>query len=96
MKFCALCLPQNRHISSLNVTRYTALEHYTWHVHSFPDTKYLTFPRILFSVSFNPAPIYVNLSVVQWRNHHPSQRVDRMVALGGYAHPSGPGHVHVY
>ena len=26
---------------------------------------------------------------------HPSQCVDRMVALGGYALPSGPSHVHV-
>ena len=73
MKLCALCLAQNHHISSRNVTRHTALEHYTWHVHSFPDTNYLTFLWILFSVSFNPAPIYVNLSVVHWRKSHPSQ-----------------------
>ena len=51
--------------------------------------------QILFSVSFNPAPIYVNLSVVRLRNSHPSQCVDGMVAPGGYALPSGPGHVHV-
>ena len=37
--------PKNRHISSRNVIRYTSLEHdtCTWHVHSFPDTNYLTF-----------------------------------------------------
>ena len=34
-----LCVAQHRHISS----RIRALEHYTWHVHSFPDTNYLTF-----------------------------------------------------
>ena len=58
--------------------------HRTWALHM------AHFPRI-----FNPASIYVNLSVVHWRNSHPSQCVDRMVALGGYALPSGPGHVHV-
>ena len=31
------------------------------------------FPRIRLSVSFNPAPIYVNLSVLHWRNPHPPQ-----------------------
>ena len=95
MKLCALCLAQNRHISSRSVIRYTALEHYNWLVHSFPDTNNLTFLSDPLLGELNPAPIYVNLSVVHWRNSHPSQCVDRMVAPGGYALPSGPGHVHV-
>ena len=53
--------------------------HLTWALHRHLARALLPwhdlphFPRILFSVSFNPAPIYVNLSVVHWRNPHPSQ-----------------------
>ena len=46
-------------------------------MHSFPDTTYLTFLGCSsrFSVGFNPAPIYVNLSVVHWRNPIPPSQV---------------------
>ena len=53
---------------------------FTWHMHSFPhvDTAYLYFyhfPLILLPARCNPAPIYVNLSVVHLRNpKHPQKK----------------------
>ena len=49
LTLCALCLAQNRHISSCNVICYASVEHctFTRHEHSFldTDTTYLTFLR---------------------------------------------------
>ena len=66
-------MPKSVHVTARHVIRHILDERhtFTWHMHSFlhNDTTYLfNFSMILFPARYNPAPIYVNLSVVLWPN----------------------------